>query len=196
LLIGDSHAAQYYEALRQGNPDANILQATASGCLPLLNTRGERRCEDLFRFVTEEFLPQNKMDVIIISGRWREGTVDRVYGTAEKLLAHAGKIIIIGPNIEFASDMPRVLVAADVHKEPDLVASYISRAPRQVDKEFLSREGGRPGISYVSYYETMCRNGCPTFSSSGDPLLFDENHLSLSAARDFVKVAGLSFGTH
>lgn len=193
LLIGDSHAAQYFEALRQGNPDANILQATASGCLPLLNTRGERRCEDLFRFVTEEFLPQNRMDVIIISGRWREGTVDRAYKTAEKLLAHADKIIIIGPNIEFASDFPRVLVAADVHKEPDLVDFYVSRAPQQVDQEFRSHNRTRPGVSYISYYETMCRQGCPTFSSSGDPLLFDENHLSLSAALDFVKLAGLPF---
>jgi peptidoglycan/LPS O-acetylase OafA/YrhL len=195
LLLGDSHAAQYFEALRQANPDANILQATASGCLPLLNTRGERRCEDLFHFVTEEFLPKNRMDVIIISGRWSEGAVDRAYKTAEKLLAHAGQIIIIGPNIEFASDFPRVLVAADVHKEPNLVDFYISRAPRQVDKEFLSRNGAKPGVSYISYYETMCRQGCPTFSSSGDPLLFDENHLSLSAALDFVKIAGLSFGS-
>jgi len=196
LLIGDSHAAQYYEALRQGNPEANILQATASGCLPLLNTRGEQRCEALFRFITEEFLPQHKMDVIVLSGRWPKGSVDKVYATADRLREHAAKVVIIGPNIEFASEFPRVLVAADVRKEPDLVSFYASRTPRQVDKEFLSREEKKPGVSYVSYYETMCRNGCPTFSSSGDPLLFDENHLSLSAALDFVKVAGLSFGTH
>ena len=196
LLIGDSHAAQYYEAIRQNNPDANVLQATASGCLPLLNTGGEQRCEDLFRFITEEFLPANKMDVIIISGRWREESVGKAYKTAEKLLAHAKKIIIIGPNIEFFSVFPRVLVIADTRNRPDLVEFYASRVPQQVDKAFLSHEGKKPGVSYVSYYETMCRGGCPTISSSGDPLLYDENHLSLSAALDFVKIAGLSFGSH
>lgn len=196
LLIGDSHAAQYYEAIRRSNPNANVLQATASGCLPLLNTGGERRCEDLFRFVTEEFLPANKMDVIIISGRWREESVEKAYKTAEKLLQHAKKIVIIGPNIEFFSVFPRVLVAADIRQQPDLVDFYASRTPRQVDQAFLSRAGTRPGVSYISYYETMCRNGCPTISSSGDPSLYDENHLSLSAAVDFVKIAGLSFGSH
>jgi SGNH domain (fused to AT3 domains) len=43
LLVGDSHTAQWYFALKQNYPNVNVLQATASGCRPLIDTDGDKR---------------------------------------------------------------------------------------------------------------------------------------------------------
>lgn len=190
LLMGDSHAAQYYEALRQTNPEINIIQATSSGCLPLLGASGERNCRKMFEYIVEEFLPENHVDMIVLAGRWREDSVEKAYKTAEKLLAHTNKVVIVGTNAEFRSALPRVLVESEIRNEPDLIKAFASPVPRQVDKAFQAYGSQRPEISYVSYFSTMCRIECPIFSSTGEPLIYDTNHLTLSAAMDFLKAAG------
>ena len=44
LVIGDSYAAQYWRAVAERFPDADVMQATAAGCRPLVEARGAARC--------------------------------------------------------------------------------------------------------------------------------------------------------
>lgn len=52
----------------------------------------------------------------------------------------------------------------------------------------LSGYGDR--VTYLSFFETLCETECPLFSSVGDPALYDENHLTVSMAIDFVLAGG------
>ena len=47
LLLGDSHAAHLWTGLRDTWPEVRVLQATASGCKPVLGTTGTKRCTGL-----------------------------------------------------------------------------------------------------------------------------------------------------
>ena len=192
LLLGDSHAAQYIEAIKILNPKANIMQATSSGCLPILNTVGERRCVDIWNLATLTFLPKNSVDLVILSGRWGRGDGSRAFGTAKYLLKFSKKVLIIGPNEEFTTMMPRAIIKASIMGDMSLVHRFENPLPREVDKEFAFLARLNPAIVYISFFKTMCTPVCPIFSSTGDPLDFDNNHLSLSASIDLIKKSSLS----
>lgn len=190
LLIGDSHAAQYYEALRLTQPQAHILQATASGCLPIHEGSGDRRCRDLWTYLTEDFLPGQHFDAIIMAGRWKQGSEVAAFATAKDLSSHADQVLVIGSNPEFPLSLPRMLAS----HSPD--ANFLgmdekqSALPRKVDQDFQKAAPEESKVTYLSYFETLCSEACPLFSSMGEPTLYDENHLTVSAAMDFLLALG------
>lgn len=190
LLIGDSHAAQYYEALRVTQPQAHILQANASGCLPIHEGSGDRRCRDLWTYLTEGFLPGQHFDAIVMVGRWKKGSETAAFATAEDLSAHADRVIVIGPNMEFPLAMPRVLASHSVDANFTGLEAEQSPLPKELDQAFRKAAPQGSKVSYLSYFETLCSEECPLFSSIGDPALYDENHLTVSAAMDFLLTVG------
>ncbi|HCM6845420.1 TPA: hypothetical protein N3078_005656, partial [Klebsiella quasipneumoniae] len=70
LLIGDSHAAQFYDAVKKSFPDYDVMQATASGCLPLVSPAGEKRCTSLINNVYEKYINKYKIDMVVVTGNW------------------------------------------------------------------------------------------------------------------------------
>lgn len=189
LLIGDSHGAQLYEALRL-TQEAHILQANASGCLPLQNAPGDRRCRDLWTYLTDEFLPGQHFDAIIMAGRWKPGTEAAAFATAEDLSAHADRVIVIGPNMEFPLALPRMLAQENAEANFLQVDEKQSPLPREIDRDFRAAAPKGSKVTYLSFFETLCAIECPLFSTVGDPALYDENHLTVSMAMDFILAAG------
>ncbi|MCE6959223.1 acyltransferase [Cereibacter sphaeroides] len=190
LVIGDSHAAQHVRALQEANPQATILQATAAGCLPLLEARGERQCTGLRDFVFREFLPGRKLEAIVMVGRWKPGSHDEVQSTAERLLEHAERVVIVGPNAEYDTALPRLLALARVRNDPGVISDARLPAPEAVDREFRHHPHVNPRISYVSWFEAMCEPDCPLLAGDRNPAGYDKDHLSLSASRDFIARTG------
>ena len=196
LLIGDSHAAQYYEALRLTQPQAHILQATASGCLPIHEGSGDRRCRDLWTYLIEEILPDQHFDAIVMVGRWKKGSEAAAFTTAKDLSAHADRVLVIGSNVEFPLALPRLLASHSPEANFHGIEKKESRLPREVDQDFRKAAPQGTKVTYLSYFETLCSEACPLFSSLGDPTLYDENHLTVSAAMDFLLALGPLNGTH
>lgn len=194
LLIGDSHAAQLTQALKDTNPQANILQATASGCLPLIGTEGADYCVEMWEKITTSILPENHFDVIVMSAFWRENTSKPALETARMLGEYADKVVIVGPNHAVDGPFPRILALSEVQNKPEIIvkaaAKYTDRV-YGVDEAFAQLAPYPQNISYLSYVKEMCENGCPNYSSTGEPTLIDANHLSLSAATDFLHQAGV-----
>jgi hypothetical protein len=90
LLIGDSHADDLWAGLSSVNPEINLMQATGSGCRPLLDIKGERRCADLMRFLFTDFIPKHRFYVIPLSARWGSGNIADVRKTAKSPQALCG----------------------------------------------------------------------------------------------------------
>ena len=72
LLIGDSHAADLWAGLHDRFPGINVMQATASGCRPILGSGGEPRCTNLMNFIFTNFLPTHHVDGLVLSARWED----------------------------------------------------------------------------------------------------------------------------
>jgi hypothetical protein len=122
LLVGDSHAAHLWSGFQTAYPEVNFLQATASGCYPVINSSGEQRCTQLIRFIYDEFLPNVHLDGIILSGRWIADDLPKIKATTEALRSYADKIFVFGPIVEYDQPLPRLLALAYGHDERSMAS--------------------------------------------------------------------------
>ncbi|QJD59154.1 acyltransferase [Pseudomonas sp. gcc21] len=185
LLFGDSHAAHLNSALLHLYPNTNVLQATSSGCLPLLPLTGEKRCVDLNDYVFNTFLPEGeKLDVIILSGRWQLSDSERLEFTLPYLNQFADKIFIIGPTVEYSKDLPTLLVQASLYgAEPEMLEHFRNDDRFSVDGE-LKKAVNKDRAEYLSVIDTLCSEGkqCQSVTAENVPIAFDYGHFTFDGA--------------
>ena len=97
LLMGDSHAAHLWSGLETAWPGVNFLQATASGCTPVLDASGAQRCTALMREMFERFIPGHKLDAVVLSALWSAADIEPVRRTLESLGGAGRRLIVFGP---------------------------------------------------------------------------------------------------
>jgi hypothetical protein len=185
LLVGDSHSAQYYSALRAVLPNANIMQASSSGCLPLLGAVGAARCLALWRYVTQSFLPTHHVDAIVMGGFWQKPDAGKLFATAQWLTQFADRVYVVGPNPRYEQKLPRLLIMAQ-YRGQGFIARHTPPEDQAID-EMLSASPPPDRVIYLSYYRAMCRQGCPLLASDGHPTDFDDNHLTTTGAADVFR---------
>jgi peptidoglycan/LPS O-acetylase OafA/YrhL len=182
LLIGDSQAADLWAGLSDVNPEINLMQGTASGCKPLLDLKGERRCTDLMRFLFADFIPKRRFDVILVSARWGSGNIAEVRRTANALKPYAERVVVFGPHVEYKLDLPWLLAASMLKDDPSVVDRARLGKQAQTDKLF-AEQLRQDGTGYVSLYAALCPEGrCQVTDEQGLPLAFDYGHLTASGS--------------
>jgi peptidoglycan/LPS O-acetylase OafA/YrhL len=182
LLIGDSHADDLWAGLSGVNPQINLMQGTASGCKPLLDLKGERRCTDLMRFLFTDFIPKHRFDVILLSARWGSGNLADVRRTANALEPYADRVVVVGPHVEYKLDLPWLLAASMLKDDPSVVDRARLAKQGQTDRLF-AEQLRRDGVGYVSLYAVLCPAGrCQVTDEEGLPLAFDYGHLTTSGS--------------
>jgi peptidoglycan/LPS O-acetylase OafA/YrhL len=187
LIVGDSHAGALASGLLGAYPDVNLLQVTASGCLPALEPQpyaAARSCEEAMRFALEELPRQRRIDGIWMFGRYGndERRIAAVIAAAERLARAGQHVSIIGPNPEFRVALPRLLAKAEMRGEPDFAQAFLAPEPIAADAR-LKRETAAHGLRYVSLVDRLCGpRGCTTEARRGVPLLFDGDHFTHDGA--------------
>ncbi|WP_363325348.1 acyltransferase family protein [uncultured Methylobacterium sp.] len=191
VLIGDSFAAHLYPGLASLD-GVNVMQANASGCKPVDDSRGADRCVQLVDFVLNDFLAKYQVDVVIFSARWTAADMAGLSRAVEKAKRSSDKVIVIGPMVEYSLALPRLLASGLHHGDAGLVEKHRASGPKLLDrsmKDFFKDSG----VDYVSLYEALCPDDrCATSDFRGDPLQFDYGHLTESGSRFVVRLAGIS----
>ncbi len=181
LIVGDSHAAHLWYGFNQVYKNINFMQATASGCKPVLGSKGEKRCVDLINFVYDDFLGRNKIDGVVISGRWRASDVDDVVKTALWLSQKVKHVYVSGPIVEYDQALPRVLAKGIYEKKNvDFFAhEHLREGVEKVDALFKERTASA-GVSYISAFRALCAEGqnCILTVDENKPVQFDYGHLT------------------
>jgi peptidoglycan/LPS O-acetylase OafA/YrhL len=189
LLIGDSHAAALWAGLAAANPDLNVLQATASGCKPIIGGDGAKRCTDVMRFVFEEFLPAHHVDTIVLNARWKLEDVGGAIATAKALQAFADRVVVFGPIVEYQHALPRTVVLSQIRNDASLIDFDRLETQQIVDAALASGLQGA-GISYFSVYRAICPDAkCHVLADDGLPMQFDYGHLTLGGSTWVAKQA-------
>jgi len=183
LLVGDSHAAQLSEALRDALAPAHVMQATAAGCRPLLVTKGLESCHRLvLRALTRTDI--GRVSGVVLAGRWFDVDVDGLTETIRYLRAKGvPRVVVMGPMVEYQGDMPDLLGRAMLAGDLGRLAQ--TRTP---DRAALSRtmEAAVRGAGgeFVSYFALECPAGrCALVTPDGAPIHVDQAHLTPQAAR-------------
>lgn len=185
LLIGDSHASHFADALKKTYPEVNLVQSTTSGCRPLLDYSGKTRCTDLARFLLEDFIPEGRIDVVILSGRWRYRDVAAVSRTVQYLKAFVPRVVVFGPTMEYTTDIPMLLVKhANAGRE---VISDRAMELRREDRPEVAYLMGEAviaaGADYVDIQSFLCpQDDCLIFTPIGDLVTYDYGHFLPDAA--------------
>lgn len=188
-MIGDSHAAHLWRAISlAAGQGINVIQATSAGCKPLYRQDLRNPCTDLVDYVYDQWIPEHKIDGIIISARWAPEDIAPLRATLDHLKSRSDNIIVMGPTVEYTEALPDLL-AYQTDGRKDLVASSIKKEIRGTDvqmREAMARQGTR----YISVYSIVCPdNVCRGIASDGHPTSNDYGHFTLSGAKDVAKQA-------
>lgn len=190
LLIGDSHAAQYWRAIQDVFPDANIIQATASGCRPLVDTSGAKRCTDLRSWFYDTWLEQHRPAGIILAARWRENELVYMQKTLKKLRPKTDRVIVIGPIAEYTSAVPQLLARA-VWNGRDFESNHYRIPGKHELNNDLRAAAEANDAHYVDVLDALCpdeSNACKTRMPDGSPMQFDYGHLTYPGALQLLSM--------
>ncbi len=186
LVFGDSHAAQYWRAIALQFPDWNVMQATGSACRPMRGVSTESHCNDFVPYVLEYFLAREKIDAIVLGGRWLQGETGKLETTIRELTAKGIAVTVIGPVVEYEGEFPRLLAGAMLRGDPHSVDHLMVADRKPLDKE-LARMVATTGARYLSEAEVECpAERCRLFDPDGGPFHFDYGHITLAGARAVV----------
>ena len=177
LVVGDSHAAHLWPGLQAVFQNVNFLQATASGCKPVVGSSGARRCTALIQFIFDKFLPHNHLDGIILSARWEKLDLAKVRETTEALRPYADKIFVFGPIVEYDRPLPRILALGLGSNEFEFAAKYRRSEQGETDQAFAAALSNDPAV-YLSVYRALCSPQCVVWAKKDVPLQFDYGHLT------------------
>jgi peptidoglycan/LPS O-acetylase OafA/YrhL len=179
LLIGDSHAADLWSGLSAAMPQSNVMQATSSGCKPVISSKGERGCTDLMEMVFSDFLKKHRPNILILSARWIESDIADVVRSLEALHGQADRIVVFGPIVEYHKSLARLLGQVASGRDESLLVTARNTEQMKTDREMAAAVEATGGV-YVSTYSLLCPSdgtACAT-QQNGIPLQWDYGHLT------------------
>ena len=192
LLVGDSHAAHLWRAFADSFSDYNFMQATASGCKPVVGGKGEAPCLQLINEMITTVVPQTHPSAVILSARWEISDIPALLNTIAALAPNTPKIYVFGPIVTYDAGLPRLLAQAET-RGPSIVDDSRMAEGARVDKAIA--DALRPGPAhYVSLYRILCPAGgkCTTRAGDGSPLQWDYGHLTYQGGLFLASAARVS----
>jgi peptidoglycan/LPS O-acetylase OafA/YrhL len=195
LLIGDSHAGHFHQALRQTYPDVNFSRFISTGCRPLLAQQGQDYCTRLMGQAFEKLIPEGKFDAIILSGRWRFGQIDKMSDTIRFLKKYTNQVVVFGQTMEYRDLLPAILLREYMPRRHQSIGSLsLYRQMKEID---VALAGYAKDADYRSVIDVICPNGKCALTLGETPFQNDQDHLTFEGAAFVVGVfknEGLSFG--
>ncbi len=177
LLLGDSHAAHLQPGFHDAWPGLNLLQATASGCKPVLGAEGAGRCTTLMRAMLADFIPAHHLDAIVVAALWDEADIPALLATLRALRPHATRVVVFGPVPRYDQPASTLIAGAMLRGELDRVPTHLLPGVKPLDA--LMAAAVAPLAAYVSPYRLICPDDrCRLFAATGVPLQFDYHHLT------------------
>ncbi|VAW87043.1 O-antigen acetylase [hydrothermal vent metagenome] len=192
LLIGDSHAAHYYQALNKDYPNVNISQVTASGCRPTIAFQGKKRCTELMKKVFHNLLDKHDFDTIIIAAQWRKPEdIENLNKTIKFIENKVNNIIIFGPVMEYRQSLPMLLARTDNGAHQNKEGFRITIARKWNDRlsvnEKIKNSTHETKAKFVSIIDYMCPDKTCITTLDGVPIQYDGGHLTNEGASFVLK---------
>jgi peptidoglycan/LPS O-acetylase OafA/YrhL len=179
LLVGDSHAAHLWSGLSAAYPEANIMQATASGCRPVLHAAGAVPCVKIMNFVFSEFLATHHVDKLLLAGHWIDGDLAGLGETVAWAKSRGIDVVVFGPAIEYDTGLPRLLAVSLTKDDPEFAFHHLLPVAKEMDEKMQRLADMDWHVKYVSYYKLLCPAGpCVEYADGKVPLEFDATHLT------------------
>jgi hypothetical protein len=140
--------------------------------------RDAEGCFEMMRYVYRDYLPNNHVDLVIISARWFERDLPDVAETVRWLNQIGVETVLVGPVVQYNAAVPQLLALAEQHNDPRLPLREMRTQERRVDRA-MQALAAREGVRYASPYQAMCPEGaCMQVLEDGVPIQHDYGHLT------------------
>ncbi len=186
LVVGDSYAAQYWRALAEHFPHADVLQASAAGCRPLVGAGGTPRCTALMRRVFADLIATGQVNAVVLAGRWLAKEDTALARTIAFARAHGVAVTVIGPAVEYDGSFPLLLARGVAQNDARAVDRF--RLAGGVRERAVGAIARGAGAGYHSIVARECPRGrCWRLAAPGVPVHFDNGHVTQAAARYLMR---------
>jgi len=200
LVIGDSHATDFFNAMYSTNPDPDRLSLRLAyfdeRCYYLLDPNSKNKessarhnsCKTSF----DEFLNNPLVDEaswIVISTRWDKTSLAYMATFIQTLQQRDSQVIVTGRTAEFSS-VPSLLFKEGL--VDDIEQRLAKRRNLRIDKlnEEVKQISESQGAQYLDKLPFMCdlaTNSCDVVDANAKILYTDYGHWTLEGARYFGK---------
>lgn len=181
LLIGDSHGAHFSASLREafGKMGVNLLQATASGCFPVINMSGRAHCTEVRDFVYDQFVVENAdaIDGVILSANWVDAYEGRRAELLRDIKATLGflkhykiPVVLIGQNETYTIPYPTIAAKENQY--------HISIWMHFLKVNSIKMDGFLKAKLKDVYIPIINTDNVPGISPDAVPYISDDHHLS------------------
>lgn len=182
LFVGDSHAAQLWPGLARYRDHFDIMQATTTGCVARIPDKGKPGgCEEVIAsaLTSSGWIAEHRPAALILASRWRLYSMADVEKTMRDPLVSRSHPLLVGPIPQYATELPRLIVAAHRRGDPELISRNLLEEPFEVDRR-MREIASRTGTPYLSLIDLFCdaRRQCRTLAAPGIPLQFDYGHVT------------------
>jgi peptidoglycan/LPS O-acetylase OafA/YrhL len=195
LIVGNSHAAHLWKGLAETRKDIHFLQATASGCKPVLGTHGEQACIQLVNRMFFEEIPAKHPAGLLLSADWQERDIPALVATVDALAPQVGTVYVSGPIVEYEESLPRILAEAELHHDDSLVITGRRAGVGRTDDLLRQALVGHRAI-YLSPYSALCpaapERACTVFVDGHVPVQWDYGHLTAEGSIYLASILGSS----
>jgi peptidoglycan/LPS O-acetylase OafA/YrhL len=182
LVLGDSHAAQLVYGLRRKIPEVNWMQATASGCKPVVSWQehgGAEDCLHLMNFILQDYLQKSPTNTVVLAADWSSGDQPGVDATIRYIQQLGKNVLVIGPIVEYSVPLPRLLAVGIQNSDRTLANRYQVTSIRTLDETMKQRAHSVWQVPYFSYFDSVCSNGqCMEYAEPQVPFQEDATHLT------------------
>jgi peptidoglycan/LPS O-acetylase OafA/YrhL len=185
LLVGDSHASALWWGLNAAMPRSNVMEATASGCKPVLHQRPRQRrgCSALMTYMLTDYLKTNAVDAVVIVAHWDAGDLPSLDETLRDLRERGIPAVVVGPMVQYDAPLPRLLAYSMMRQDPALVAQHRLVEIAPLDKQMQDMATTRWHVPYFSMVGALCAHGsCREQAEPGVPMLSDYGHVTKKGA--------------
>jgi peptidoglycan/LPS O-acetylase OafA/YrhL len=190
LILGDSHAAHLYYGLSVVFPQDHILQATASGCRPLLEQPDEARkdCVEIVEFVLKDYLPKSHLKAVLMGGSWSPDELDALGRTLAYIKGLGVQPIVFGPAVQYDLPLPRLLAKSIRNSDPTLPERHQVPEARKLDGRMANLAKTVWHVPYISYFDTLCKgSACMVYASPEVPMEGDIAHFTAPGSVAFAQ---------
>jgi peptidoglycan/LPS O-acetylase OafA/YrhL len=181
LILGDSHAAHLWWGLNKAYPDASVMQATATGCKPVLHQRPRQHpgCTRLMTYILGDYLVHHHVDALWLEGRWEADDLPSLAATLDWLRAHQVRVTLFGPMLQYDSPLPRLLAMSLRDGDPSIPVAHLIPAFWSLDDRMAALARNTWKVPYVSMIRLLCKGrDCLQYAGAGVPLQSDYGHLT------------------
>lgn len=191
LLVGDSHAAQFYPAIKSLAENAEVSLLAVDSCT--LRSDLRQGCKDLVAWLRERVETNSlQFDIVIMTARIEDKRGAELFANVAEAVGTVVPVVALGPIQHYNPDLPTMYPTVIGRLSRSLMEQRFSDAVQEKQFEvdqFLRDRFSNTAIKYVSLLDLLCPGGrgyCRHFDSDGLPITIDNSHLSLTGAQDIM----------